>query len=132
MKPRNSNNFKQLKDEWYKKLADSGFKDIEQDEYHLKSWSYKFGRPDQSEQQRDAKFVYYNLAESFLNTHKFTRVLDKTIWEYHVNGVSARDISIILKKSDVKMSKSGVWKIINRLRDRLFHENGLKNDTYDY
>lgn len=113
--------YKELKKVWYQKLAKEGFEDIESDESHLKRWSSDvFNRKVVTEQYGgwQAKAAYYNMAEQLLQEHEFTTEREKTIWEYHTNGISIRDIVEILRKARVKkMSRQAVWLILHRLED---------------
>lgn len=111
--------FDKLKAKWYKKLEKSGFEDIESSEDRLKSYSNKFARKDEymnSVDTWETKAEYYYIAEYFLNTHKFNSKLEKSIWEYHANGISVRNIVNILKKVRIETNKIVVWDTINRLR----------------
>jgi len=123
---------RQLKEIWYKKLKDKGFKDIEQDEYNLKRWSSEFVRhnhnidnkeisvrPKNSRQKKDefeGKRDYYYYAEHFLNDYKFKSERDRIIWEYHINGISAPNISKLLKKVKINISITTVRVITKKLR----------------
>ncbi len=82
---------------WYKKLEQSGFKDIEKDEHRLKQWSSKLNT-DVVRRNWEAKNEYYSMARRFLNNYKFESNLEKNIWAYHAEGISARNISKLLKK----------------------------------
>lgn len=106
----------QLKREWYAKLRKSGFEDIEQNESKLKRWSsssFKY-YPGQLAQ---IKQEYYYMATHFLHDYKFETPLESAIWEYHANGISAREIAKILKKAKIKnMGRGNVWLILQKLR----------------
>jgi hypothetical protein len=127
---------KQLTKIWYKKLKDEGFKDIEQDELYLKRWSNEFVRPDANVKNRSDYNVrpttvrnkknefqdkqdYYYYATQFLNEYPFANNKERIIWEYHVNGISMRAISKLLKKVRIRISRQTVYKIINRLATQM-------------
>lgn len=126
----NSDQYNKLKKIWDKKLAKSGFKDIEKNEYDFKPnkssaiFTRTTGRSQSSLTpiSMAAKRDYYIMAEHFLNDHEFESRLDKIIWEYHANGISVRNIAITLNKvRKKKIYKSQVWLIVNRL------EQAMKN-----
>ena len=118
--PKSKTDFDLLKDEWYKKLEDSGFQDIEQDEERLKSWSsqrYIHSDP----VNWAAKFAYHQMATNFLEEYRFKNKLEQAIWEYHANGLSAREIVKVLKSLNVpKHSRQKLDQIITRLKTKMF------------
>lgn len=114
--------FEELKDHWYKKLAKSGFVDIEKNEDYLHEWhGHRFkGVP---KEVREAKVRYYTLAEHFLNEFPFRTEVDKVIWSYHAEGIAVRDIARLLRKAkvkSVKTNKTNVWMIIKKLRSSMY------------
>lgn len=119
-----NSSYKKLRKTWYKKLKESGFKDIEfNDDTLAGNHSSTFYRniPNHTKLQNpkvvwEAKLEYYTMAEHFLNEHKFENSLEKIIWEYHSNGLSIRSIIKILHKDKVtKTNRDTVWKTIKRL-----------------
>ncbi len=110
--------YKSLKIIWYKKLADSGFVDIEADEETMKrrgTRTEEFARP-RSRRSWEAKQAYYRMATHFLNSYPFASKLDQIIWEYHVEGISIRNISKLLTKARYKhKGKTLVGKMLLRL-----------------
>lgn len=111
-----SKEFKKLQKTWYAKLKKNGFEDAETDEDHLKVWSTRWAR-ERYVAEAESRAAYYELANKFLQEHKFSSNLQKVIWEYHSKGVSYRDISKTLKKARIKkISYTIVWKIIKELR----------------
>lgn len=119
--------YKKLQKKWYKKLKETksseypnGFNDIERNEDLLKDWALKFGDDrrlgNTSQITRDAKQQYYQLANQFLNEHAFDSNKEKTIWEYHSNGLSIRNIVKTLKKVRIRTHKNAVHAIIAKLR----------------
>lgn len=110
MKPKD---FKKLKAEWYSKLKDSGFKDIEK-----KSGQLTRGAPrldDRAQVQVEAIESYYRMARIFLIEYKFEDEIQKTVWELHSEGVSTRDISDILT-NQLQYTKCGKSKIIQMVK----------------
>lgn len=121
-----SKEFKALRDKWYRKLAKSGFKEIEDvnsPNEMLKRWdstwfmgrtSARPGGKDYTETKSinspyakasdsGAKFrqiqEYYYLAEHFLGEYQFAKVVHKRYWDMHSKGLSNREIAIKTKHS---------------------------------
>ena len=123
MKPQ-TKQFKNLRDRWYKKLKDSGFEDIEQDEDRLKEYSttrFTSGKnnklpPDQIKTLNDSKEEYYRVAGHFLHEHEFNNEVDRFIWQKHAEGHSYRDITKMLVAA-FYLEKDRMWthNIISRL-----------------
>lgn len=109
-----------LTKEWYDKLKKAGFKDIEHDENTLIFWdTNRLSRKDLNVLKNAQD--YYILAEHFLNDYKFKSNYQKTIWEYHANGLSAREIAQTLNKAlhPKKTNYNTVWLIIKELRSKM-------------
>jgi hypothetical protein len=135
--PNRSNKPKSLEKltaKWYKKLADEGFDDIEQDEDNLKQWHsiYFIARHTNFVGKSSAKEVagnhgklsavqfesqqeYYQLAGAFLYEHKFKNDREKLIWELHASGLPTIEIYQILKERKLKVYRDGLYKVINEL-----------------
>lgn len=109
----------QLKKLWDKKLKQSGFEDIEDDQGRLKEWSSRAWRNNEHENLQDtaaAKLEYYNMCTTFLNEHPFESRLEQVIWEYYTEGISYRNIAKLLKKAKIKKTnRTTVMYIIRRL-----------------
>lgn len=113
--------FKDLQKEWYTTLKKEGFKDIELSQ---KEAGFRLERIDgrgkygqYSKEWQQSKAEYYYVVNHFLNNHKFATELDKVIWEYHANGLSARSISKILNNTKImKTNRTTVWIKIRDLR----------------
>jgi hypothetical protein len=110
-------NFNKTQKEWYKKLKESGFHDIE-----YKDGSVEQAVPNYLRRRKDVAFqiesvqAYYRLAEHFLNEHKFKDNIEKAIWEYHANGLSIRETCAALKTARVKKcSRSKIGSIVQHL-----------------
>lgn len=115
---------KALKDAWYSKI-NKDFDDIEKDEDHLKIWSADKFRMRHAGMQNggwQSKAEYYALATQFLNEYRFERELVKTIWLYHSEGLSAREIAETLKKAKFKKaaSQSVIKATIKSLKGKMF------------
>lgn len=87
----NDATFKKLKKKWDKKLADSGFVDIENSNGTLKAesdprtiaYALTMG---------ESRQVYYRAATMFLVSYDFPSEQDKNIWTMHCEGMGARVI----------------------------------------
>jgi hypothetical protein len=125
--------FESLKEKWYKKLAKSGFEDIEHNESHLKQW-HSFNFSDSKDSHRfsaalfSSKAEYYRLAGQFLHTHTFVKPVEKVIWTYHTEGKTNREISRLLKAAGRKFSsKDYVRLIIASLAKEMLKQYGSDN-----
>ncbi len=117
----NKSDFEKLKAKWYAKAAKAGFEEIERNENDLKVGSSRlFIRHKYTKELWEAKEEYYRLAEHFLNEYKFENDLERIIWEYHTNAISAVNISKLLTKAKVSKLKDGaIKKTIKRLSDTM-------------
>jgi hypothetical protein len=131
-----SSDYQKLKKVWYKKLAKSGFHDIESPNGQIKSGTsnWKFNSAWTTAYSQHAKRDYYYATQQFLNTHAFESELHRVIWEYHSEGASIRKIVKLLKNAGYKkyyrqsrkyrpMDKMKVWKIVDKYRKIM--KNGL-------
>lgn len=127
--------FLKLQNKWYSKIKKLGFEDIETASELLKRptsvrrFGIKTRAPlgDEAEQLRiiiDAKQVYYSMASQFLQNHSFDSKREKTIWMYHTEGLSVRDISDTLDKAGIPMSKDKVHRVVSKLRS-IMKKEGL-------
>lgn len=108
--------YEKLRNIWYKKLKDDGFNDIEHRDDSLKRWTEDLVSYYDNIDLWRAKETYYQLSDKFLSEHEFKNNLEKTIWEYHANGISVREIAETLKKLKViKINYWSVWYIVNKL-----------------
>lgn len=121
----NSPQFKKLKAVWDKKLAKSGFNDIEQEDENLKTWTTGILKKRTSIEAYKAKETYFQLAGQFLYSHKFDSKEDMLIWKYHSDGLSSREIVKELKKSNkIKIYRMYVSQLIIKLRNQMLSEIG--------
>lgn len=105
--------FKQLNAKWQKKLKKSGFEDAESDEEHLIDWSRTvFSKRPEYDQSKEE---YYRLAGQFLHEHMFQTETERKIWALHQDGVSIRNIVIMLKKKRLRVSHVMVFETIKSL-----------------
>lgn len=105
-----SREFKALKALWYKKLAKTGFEDIEMDEYRLERY-HSFDFPGQQPLSFEMRQRYFELANQLLHAHKFKSPKERNIWKLHASGWTVRDIA---KKHGYK-DKHSIDIVINRL-----------------
>jgi len=112
---------KQLIQQWYKKLEDSGFQDIEQVSGFLTGTSFRGGGQNvtykhlrtklgksrftaQSQveeswaKNQDVQDYYYS-AEQFANSYKFKSEIDKQLWTMYANGQTYREMAKSTGKS---------------------------------
>lgn len=119
---KNDDEFLALQAKWYGKLKKSGFKDAEQDEDHLKVWSSRLFNGTVNGQQftqkrsyYESREDYYRLAGWFLNEYPFKTPKDKLIWQLHSEGISIRNIILILKKKHFKVHVRMVHPLLKEL-----------------
>ncbi len=110
--------YDKLRAEWYKKLKDEGYEDIESSETHLRFYSSTFAR-EKSLLSWEAKQAYYQMATTFLAENRFRSKLERIIWEYHANGMSGRDIAKTLEKVKIHINRMTVWRIVSRLEKKM-------------
>ncbi len=107
--------FQKLQAQWYKKLEEDGFKDIEQADGKLKTWSSRFVH-DRVQELGEEREPYYALCTQFLNEHLFDNRFEQIIWEYHTNGLSSKEIAKVFEKAKVyKTNYQTVWLITKKL-----------------
>lgn len=127
-----SKDLKELTKTWYKKLEDSGFNDIEQEDsvlkHHHGPWFHMMYDKDPNAVKH--KVRYYRLAGFFLNEHKFAKLIHKAIWEYHAQGLGCREISSILEeKHKITIKKTAVNDITKALSRIMFQKyNGVEDE----
>lgn len=83
-------NFAKLKAEWYRKLSNSGFNDIENADGTLKVTT---DPRTITNAIRDNRIEYYREAKELLNSDIIITALERSIWEAHCEGTSFRDIA---------------------------------------
>jgi len=111
---------KSLQDEWYKKLEESGFHDIESPSGLLRSRTVPHNMETKTEIEQDAIFEYYSMCTAFLWNHKFEKPLDRIIWEYYSNGLTCVEIADTLNKTGLyKTSKSAVHRVTQKLEQQM-------------
>jgi tRNA G26 N,N-dimethylase Trm1 len=117
--------FKELRNEWYEKLKEAGFEDIEDTKSspeRLKRWdSSYFSDKRITKIMRDSQEQYYYEATHLLVTHKevFTPITHK-VWELHSNGYSCRNIADELSQNGIKTNKDMINKTINKIKKLIY------------
>jgi hypothetical protein len=110
--------YEQLRRKWYKKLADTGFEDAEDEWGRLHKYhSYKF--MDQSFTQTPEQMLitqsYYSQAGELLAEFAWKDKTHRKIWELHCEGKTLLEICAGLKKTRCrKLAKSQVDRIIKQ------------------
>lgn len=112
---RNSKEFKELQREWYKKLKDTGFEEIEQEDGNLKLWACHAFKTHYNPTSAGAKEEYYRLAGHFLYQYTFESEQERLTWELHSQGKSIREILIVIAEKGYKSHKNKVHQTIKRL-----------------
>lgn len=100
---------------WYQKLRQTGFKDIEDSQGRLHTWSISFINTKPIRQDR---IDYFRLAAQFLHDKKFPSKQAKLIWSMHSEGLSR---VFIAKK--LRLGESKVRAVIEKLRNEFFNED---------
>lgn len=90
--------FLDLQKEWYSKLEQSGFNDIEIDEHNLERISKK----DLISKRDNKTYEYFKMASEFLHEEDFKKRIDYVTWELHSSGMPIRDIQYSLKRMGFK------------------------------
>lgn len=110
-----------LINEWYGKLKDSGFEDIEKYEYSTYSMTDSLDKQKLHADVWQAKQEYYLLASRFLDETEFDNEREKIIWTYHSEGLSIRNIAKILFETGVAKTnnKSTVGVVVKRLETKM-------------
>ena len=119
MRKKTKNEYERERDKWYAKLKKDGFKDIEHSEDILTEYSTVFFK-NHTVEEIEAKQRYHDMANAFLEHYKFENKRDRIIWEYHTNGISARDIASLLKKVKIKTNRTTISQTILRLKVKMF------------
>lgn len=131
---RHSADFKKLQAEWYKKLEQSGFEDIEEEDGSLKERAARYASKYNGTYFQAKKGYYesveeyYRLATQFLHSHRFKNKREKLIWEMHSNGTSIRNIVKELEKRQYPASKrDSVHKVVKGLAAKMKKKQDAEN-----
>jgi hypothetical protein len=98
----------QLQAEWYSRLKESGFRDIEErgmlKDWHSLHFFKRSKRSTNAAMQQAAE--YYTLAEELLYTHTFRSERERSIWLMHSEGAPLRRIAGHLGVSAMTVQKA--------------------------
>lgn len=122
---------KALQREWYDKLKETGFDDIEDTNSPremLKTWHSRCFL-NKNEVETSAKAEYYTNAQQVLYSYKFRTMADQMLWEYHANGLSIREIAAATRDSPAPMHRSSVFRALKRIIKALKLELEYKEDA---
>lgn len=114
---RSQDDLKALKKEWYLKLKEEGFRDLENvshpDSPLIDFVKHKFRRVtiDNLEETRE----YYSKAKELLQTYCFDNETQKEIWSLHSDGFSKRKIEKCLQNSPKALKREAIGLIITQL-----------------
>lgn len=99
---RKSESIVKLTNKWYKKLADSGFKDIEwYDETTGKGQNSDYIKRSASRMKHQYKpesFEHYRIMRNFVSHYKFKSNKDRIILEWYADGIRYRKILSKLRR----------------------------------
>jgi hypothetical protein len=119
--PFGTKKFKALKAKWDKKLKNTGFEDVENEDGSLKASTHpkaiSFALRDKEERE-----AYYGIATQLLHTYTFVDEIEKRIWEMHCEGIAVRHI---MKELDMGHHK------IELVIDRMQRIGKLKGENKD-
>ncbi len=102
-----------LRDRWYKKLKEEGFREIEDvnsNKEFLIDWHSQFFQFKYTPQEFLEKQRYFQMTRDFLYMHKFKSKRDKQIWFLHSEGLSCMEIA-----NKISLSKPRVHQIVFQL-----------------
>jgi hypothetical protein len=139
--------YNDLKNEWYEKLKEEGFSDIEenhenQSKAFLKTWdSHSFKvkcKPHAKSDDIDPEIFiqkqdYYLNAYQFLMGGVFESDVEKEIWRIHSEGYGIREIVKKLAQThvDILYSRDKVWRVLKRLKKSMQHFTKKRTPSED-
>lgn len=113
--------FETLKNEWYLKLEEAGFKDAEEDvkgRNYLKQSALKCYRGT-SETEIESKRRYYELlGHGFHEEENFRDEIEEFVMEKRMRGIKSVEISKILERVGERCNKDTIRKIIRKYEAR--------------
>lgn len=119
---RHSKEFKELQKHWYSKLERTGFDDVESNEDMLTDWHSTHFKERNRSTDIGAIEEYYRIAGHFLHSYQFESKKEQTIWSYHSEGLSVRDIVSVMRTRRFKVYKRLVHETIQRLKKEMMAE----------
>lgn len=108
----NKTEFTRLRTAWYRKLRESGFRDVERADgsiadSHRLTWALGMGPL-----ILQARSEYFSAAASYLAEATFPTQTERRIWAMHADGVTIREIA-----SKVGHLKDFVWRRVVKHRN---------------
>lgn len=85
--------YAELRAHWYRRLRESGFRDIEACDPERNRLAYAIAL---GPAVRQANAEYYALAAEYLATAEFPTALEQAIWELHADGQTVREIARVV------------------------------------
>lgn len=114
---RQDKQFLALQRQWYSKLAQTGFVDIEREDGLVID---RVGGPPPVSKRTPPE--YYRLVRQSLHEHRFKSKTERAIWELHGNGLPGRAIA-----KQVGVSKSQVYLVIAKYYKKWIGPNANSN-----
>ncbi len=115
-----------LQKEWYKKLADDGFEDIEYFDHSMEPRDMMVKEASKLALTHAQKFTateqYYIEAGQFYWSHAFSSPLNKQVWFLHSEGIPHRKIV-----AKLGVSYQSIRSIINKYKTLMFKERKTEN-----
>lgn len=111
--------FQKLEAQWYQKLAQQGFNDIEINPDILNNYDGLYFKSKYTPKSFEEKKKYFERATDLENEGIFLDETEQMIWHLHSKGISIRAIVEALKKKGISRHKDQVNQIINELQDMM-------------
>ena len=117
-----------LRNEWYAKLKDEGFVDIEKAQ--LEDYGSDLKRYNSTQNFKEAQVEYYERAKEFLLNYEFPNESEKIVWELHSQGMTERKMIAWLKLHNIRLitvtkteqgglSKGHIYRILKKYRNMM-------------
>ncbi len=116
--------FKKLQGVWYRKLAETGFVDLEKgDKFRSQGWMagrFQFEYT-ASPTKWNTKEEYYRLCGVFLHANVFQGHHQRRVWELHTEGMSDLKIAKRLSSPQRKLTRLYIWHMLNKLERKMLY-----------
>lgn len=118
--------FKKLQDEYYQKLKEDGFNDIEDawndklKEYNSRAASRKLEQSPFASKIYEETLEYFRLCDQILETYHFKSIWDRCVWSLHAKGFTNREIEKYLRLDGLR--KSTINNIIKEIRSFMLND----------
>lgn len=127
MSRRGDPDFECLKTYWYQKLKEAGFNDAENNRGYLKDWHSTRFTKDYTFEKFKEKRDYYQVASEFLFDYSFPNEFERQVWEFHVLGLSSREIAFELKEPGNTVNKDNVNQVTLKY-SKMIHARMMRLD----